>query len=104
MLAHRDSFGYIAGKVLRRNRITVVAATLVILSASAGYYIIPVGGLLYYSIWHEKQRAQCRYADVRQLASTFLFDIENQLHDLPGATKAREMVVSTALIPQPSFP
>jgi len=43
VLAHRDSFGYIAGKVLRRNRITVVAATLVILSASAGYYIIPSG-------------------------------------------------------------
>jgi tetratricopeptide (TPR) repeat protein len=45
----------------------------------------------------EKQRAQRRFTDVRQLASSFLFDIEGQLHDLPGATKAREMVVTSAL-------
>jgi tetratricopeptide (TPR) repeat protein len=40
--------------------------------------------------------ARRHFQEVRTLANQFLFDFENEIHDLPGATKARDKVIKTA--------
>lgn len=45
----------------------------------------------------QQERAERRFAQVRKLANTFLFDFHDQIQTLAGATAAREMVVKTAL-------
>ncbi len=45
----------------------------------------------------QQERAERRFAQVRKLANTFLFDLHDQIATLPGSTAAREIVVRTAL-------
>ncbi len=45
----------------------------------------------------QQERAERRFAQVRKLANTFLFDFHDKIQPLPGSTAAREMVVKTAL-------
>src|SRR6185369_771018 len=45
----------------------------------------------------ERLRAERRFADVRRLASSFLFEFHDAIQDLPGSTAARELVVRKAL-------
>ena len=41
-------------------------------------------------------QAEHRFTEVRQLATSFLFDFHDPIATLPGTTAAREMVVKTA--------
>ena len=43
------------------------------------------------------RRAERRFADVRALATSFLFEFHDAIEKLPGATPARELVVTRAL-------
>lgn len=45
----------------------------------------------------QQERAERRFAQVRKLANTFLFDFHDKIATLPGSTEARELVVKTAL-------
>ncbi|MGE0884915.1 MAG: protein kinase [Blastocatellales bacterium] len=45
----------------------------------------------------QRERADRRFAQVRKLANTFLFDFHDKIATLPGSTEARELVVKTAL-------
>ncbi|MBL8523986.1 MAG: serine/threonine protein kinase [Betaproteobacteria bacterium] len=45
----------------------------------------------------EKARAERHFESVRKLANTFIFDVNEQLSDMPGTLKARETLVKTAL-------
>ncbi|MCI0392653.1 MAG: protein kinase, partial [Acidobacteria bacterium] len=45
----------------------------------------------------QRERAERRFTQVRKLANTFLFDFHDEIQHLAGSTKAREMVVKTAL-------
>lgn len=47
---------------------------------------------------NQRSRAETRFEDVRALANTFLFDVDDQLQSVPGTTPARETLVTTALI------
>ncbi|HYO75123.1 MAG TPA: hypothetical protein VE010_01570, partial [Thermoanaerobaculia bacterium] len=85
--AGADSWRYRSGKFVRRNRFAVAGATLLAVSLIAG----AVG-----TFW-QAQRAQRRFDEVRSLANTFLFRFHDEIRDLPGSTRARELVASTAL-------
>jgi tetratricopeptide (TPR) repeat protein len=92
--ARGDSLRYRAGKFLLRNRWQSAAAAIAVLSL--------IGGLtaaLYQAAEARRQadRAERRFAQVRKLANTFLFDFHGRIENLAGSTPAREMVVSTAL-------
>jgi serine/threonine protein kinase/tetratricopeptide (TPR) repeat protein len=91
--ARRDAFGYRAGKFVRRNRLGVSAAALVLLSLFVG-----IGATTYH--WsvaaRERRLAQNRFNEVRQLANNIVFKYYDQIKDLAGATKAREMLVTDA--------
>ncbi|HEX9929697.1 MAG TPA: protein kinase [Pyrinomonadaceae bacterium] len=99
--AQKDSFTYRAEKFIKRNKIPVFAAALIVLSLLAG---------LAASLWQanaarrqerltreQRDRAERRFADVRQLANALLFDISPKIENLPGATEARQSVVTQSL-------
>ncbi len=85
--ARPDTFGYRAGKFVRRNRLAVTAAAL--LAAAL------IGGVTATVI--EARRAERRFNDVRRLTNSYLFEIHDAIHDLPGATAARRLIVTRAL-------
>jgi eukaryotic-like serine/threonine-protein kinase len=87
ILARRDSFAYRAGKFVRRNRITVALGSMVTVSLIAGAGI---------SI-HEALIAQERFQDVRKLATTFVFDVEQAVRELPGSMPVRQLIARTGL-------
>jgi len=101
VLARKDTVRYRTSKFIRRNKAVVATAALVLLSL--------VGGMIATS-WEarharveeaiaktEKERAERRFADVRQLAHSLLFDYHDAIKDLPGATRVRERLVKDAL-------
>ena len=45
----------------------------------------------------QRTRAEKRFNDVRKLANSLMFEIHDSIRDLPGATKARELLVKRAL-------
>lgn len=92
--ARPDTFGYRAGKFVRRNRLAVGAAALVIVSIVAG---------LAATLWQarvaraERARAEKRFADVRALANSYIFDVYPEIENLEGSLKAREKILTNAL-------
>jgi tetratricopeptide (TPR) repeat protein len=87
VLASPDTIWYRSGKFIRRHWLGVAAAAIVLLALVSGAAV---------AAW-QARRAERRFADVRRLASVFLFDFEQSIHTLPGATKARQLLVKTAL-------
>ena len=91
--AQRDTWSYRAEKFVRRNKVGVVAASLVAVSL--------VGGVLT-TTWQarvaraERANAQQQFNDVRKLTTSFLFDFHNAIQNLPGSTPARRLVVQRA--------
>jgi non-specific serine/threonine protein kinase/serine/threonine-protein kinase len=45
----------------------------------------------------QRAKAEKRFNDVRRLANSLMFEIHDSIRDLPGATKARELLVRRAL-------
>ena len=92
--AQKDSFTYRTGKFVRRNKAAVGAAVLVALSLVVG---------LAAALWQanvarrERDRAERRFADVRQLSNALLTDIAPKIENLQGATEARQSVVVQSL-------
>jgi eukaryotic-like serine/threonine-protein kinase len=85
--ATRSSWTYRAGKFVTRH-IAGVAATLVIaLTLAAGMTLT----------LREKRIAERRFNDVRKLANSLIFEIDDSIRDLPGSTSARKLLVTRAL-------
>ena len=92
--ARPDTLAYRAGKFVRRHRVAVTATAIVMLSLVAGIFAtVRQQGIAE----AHRARAEARFADVRRLANSFLFEFEEAIHDLPGATPARQLVVKKAL-------
>ncbi len=87
VLASPDTVWYRSGKFLKRHWLGVAAAAVVVLALTIGVTV---------ATW-QARRAERRFADVRHLANAFLFDFEQSIHQLPGATKARQLLVKTSL-------
>ena len=100
-MARADTISYRAAKFVQRNKLGVAAAILLLLTL--------VGGIIATS-WQarrasmqeqraraEQARAERRFNDVRKLANRVLFDYHDAIKSLPGATKARELLVKDAL-------
>ena len=84
----------IIGEDLRQHRRTLRIASgtagvlllLLIASVAAGWYATT-----------QRRNAERRFRDVRQLANSFLFEFNDAIDDLPGATPAQHLVVAKAL-------
>jgi eukaryotic-like serine/threonine-protein kinase len=94
VLARPDTLGYRAGKFVRRHRVIVTAGALVAASLLAGIFSTVRQRRV---ADQQRARAERRFADVRRLANSLLFDLEGAIRDLPGATPARQLVVRKAL-------
>jgi non-specific serine/threonine protein kinase/serine/threonine-protein kinase len=94
VLAHKDSFNYRAAKFVRRNRAAVTAAALVVVALVAGLAL---------ALWQadvarrERDRAERRFDDVRQLSNALLTDIAPKIERLEGSTGARQALVAQSL-------
>jgi tetratricopeptide (TPR) repeat protein len=85
--ARPGSLGYRVGKLVRRHRAAVAAAALVLVSTT--------GGVL--ATVHQARRAERRFQEVRRLANSVLFGVDDRIRNLAGATEAREWAVSNAV-------
>jgi non-specific serine/threonine protein kinase/serine/threonine-protein kinase len=81
-------------RFIRRHRAALVGTTLVALALVAG-----LAGTTWQAgvARRERDRAQRRFDDVRQLAHAVVFDIHDAIASLPGSTRARETLVQHAL-------
>lgn len=91
--AHNDTLTYRARKFLARNRTMVGTAVIALLAVAAGVVA---------ALWQaqvaerERDRAQTRFAEVRQLATTFMFEFHEAIKDLDGSIRARQLLVQKA--------
>jgi eukaryotic-like serine/threonine-protein kinase len=94
VIARADTAAYRAAKFMRRHRTGVAATAAIIMLLVAGV----VG-----TSWQarvaraERARAQQQFNDVRKLATSFLFEFNSSIQNLPGATPARQLLVQRAL-------
>jgi eukaryotic-like serine/threonine-protein kinase len=94
VVARGDAFAYRTAKFVGRHW-TAVLFTAVLFASLVGGLVLVV---------REKQiadehrrRAERRFADVRKLAGSFLFEVQDAIQHLPGATRARELVTRRAV-------
>lgn len=85
--AHKGTYAYRATKFVKRNKLAVAAAALIVLTLA--------GGIIATTI--QARRANRRFNEARQLAHTILFDYHDAIAALPGSTKVREQLVKDAL-------
>ena len=85
--ARPDSIRYRAGKFLRRRQGIVAATAAVLITLLAGVIVSA----------RSARTANENLRLVRQLSNTFLFDVHDAVRNLPGATRARQLIVETGL-------
>ena len=85
--ARPDTLPYRAKKFLRRNRVALAAAVLLIGTLSGALAVT----------LRAQHRERARFDQVRQLATRFLFEFDRDIRLLPGSTPAREKLVTTAM-------
>ncbi|MEQ1643491.1 MAG: serine/threonine-protein kinase [Pyrinomonadaceae bacterium] len=92
--ARPNTFGYLTSRFIRRHKGGVAAASFVIFAFIAALAV---------SVWQtsiaraERDRAEQRFQEVRQLSNSLLFEIAPKIERLPGSTDARELLVVRAL-------
>lgn len=87
VLARPDTRTYRTRKFIQRHRLAVAAAVTIVIAIAVG-----VGATM-----RQARIANERFEQVRKLANTFLFQVHDQIAPLAGSTKARELLVTTAL-------
>jgi serine/threonine protein kinase len=88
VLARPATLKYRTAKFLRRHALAVTASCLVAFALVLGLAVA----------LYEARLARHRYRDVRQLTNRLLFDFDDSIKNLPGATQSRELVVQTGLM------
>jgi eukaryotic-like serine/threonine-protein kinase len=92
--ARKDTFSYRTVKFIKRNKVAVAAAGLVILSLIAGIFTTALEAR---RADQQRARAEGRFNDVRRLAHSLMFEIDDSVKDLQGSTPTRQLIVSRAL-------
>ncbi|MFL6620568.1 MAG: protein kinase domain-containing protein [Povalibacter sp.] len=92
VLARGNSLRYRAAKFVRRRKVEVAAAVLVIASLIGG-----LSSSVHEARVAEQQRltAQRHFDSVRNLAATMLGEVYDSIRDLPGAVEARTTILET---------
>lgn len=85
--ARQDSRWYRAVRFGRRHWKPLATSLLLLITLVAGIV----------STTYQARRAERRFQQVRSLANALIVDVHGAIIDLPGSTKARELVVQTAV-------
>ena len=94
VFARQDTAAYRASKFVARHKVGVAVSALVAVALLSATGITLRQARIARS---ERVRAERRFNDVRQLASSLIFDIHDSIRDLPGSTPARKLIVDHAL-------
>jgi serine/threonine protein kinase len=93
VIAREGTLRYRSAKFINRHRVGMAAAAMVITSLFAGIIV---------SLWQahiarrESVRAERRFNDVRRIANSFLFELNDAIEDSPSSTRAREILIKNA--------
>ena len=92
--ARQGTLRYRALKMMRRNKVALTGAALVLLTVMAG-----IAGVLWQARIANVQRrkAESRSEDLRKLSNTLLSDLDDAIQKLPGSTPAQRLLVTTVL-------
>lgn len=88
-----DSLAYRMRKFVRRHRAAVAAAVLILAAVLTGALATMREARIAAA---NERRAEQRFNDVRKLANSLMFEIDDAIRDLPGSTDARRLLVSRA--------
>jgi non-specific serine/threonine protein kinase/serine/threonine-protein kinase len=88
--ARASTFGYVLGRLARRNRAAFTAGAL-----AAGILVAGVIGIVRQSHLAGTQRAlaERRFNELRGLLGTFLFEVHDSIRDMPGSAYARSQII-----------
>ncbi len=101
VIARPDTLSYRTAKFIRRNRLAISAALLLLFTLIVG--VIATTWQARRATMHEQRaraeqaRAERRFNEVRKLANSVLFDYHDAIKALPGATRVRERLVQDGL-------
>lgn len=94
VLARPQTLKYRFEKYVKRHKVGVLAAALVLISLIGGISVATWQAIV---AQRERARAERQFAETRKIANSLLFEIHDTLSDLPGATASRELLVKRAL-------
>ena len=92
--ASAETWSYLTVKFVRRNRLAVGAAALVLITL--------IGGLAA-TLWQnriarqERERAERRSENLRKVSNSLVSEIERAIRDLPGSLPARKLLLERAV-------
>ncbi len=94
VIARKDTLVYRTEKFVRRHKVGVAAAAMVLFTLIAG-----IVGTAWQARVARTQRvkAERRFNDVRRLANSFMFEIHDSVQNLPGSTGTRQLLVMRAI-------
>lgn len=99
--ARGDQLGYRVRKFIGRHRFGVAAAVIVLLAVAAGVAATlreaAVARRQAQIAQAERARAERRFTDVRKLSDALIFDVNDAIRNLPGATPARQVLLDRAV-------
>jgi serine/threonine protein kinase/tetratricopeptide (TPR) repeat protein len=92
--ARKDTFSYRTVKFVKRNKIPFATAALLFVTLIGGIFATALEAR---RADQQRARAEKRFNDVRRLADSLMFEIDDSVKDLQGSTPTRRLIVSRAL-------
>ena len=92
--AARQSLTYNAARFIRRNRAAVAAAAAITIALAGGAVATAWQARI---AAEERDKAQNRFRQVREFSRSLLFDVNNALRLVPGATEPRRLLLDRAV-------
>jgi tetratricopeptide (TPR) repeat protein len=89
-----DTFAYRIKKFARRHQFGVLAVVVIALATAVGVVSTVREARIAQA---NRRRAEARFNDMRKLANSLLFEFDDAIRNLPGATPARALLVKRAL-------
>ena len=92
--AREDTFAYRSSKFVKRHKLVVAAVTVFVITLLGGIVATTRQARIARA---ERAKAERRFNDVRSLANSLMFEVEDSIKDLAGVLPARKLLVERAL-------
>lgn len=101
VIARKDTARYRTSRFVARHKAAVIAASaamvVLLVALVVTFREARIAERQAQLARQERARAERRFNDVRKLANSLMFEVHDSIQDLPGATKARKLLVTRAL-------